>query len=89
MLNRNNSDGWSTGENRCPLEVLSGKIIRLHIFVDRSYIEIYTDNYRTVMSGNVYAGDGATGSYLKVYGGDAYIEGFSYILKPITYHRHR
>lgn len=87
ILNRNNSDGWSTGENRCPLEVSSEKIIRLHIFVDRSYIEIYTDNYRTVISGNVYAGDCATGSYLKVYGGDAYIEGFSYILKPIPHSR--
>ncbi|WP_199619517.1 glycoside hydrolase family 32 protein [Paenibacillus alkalitolerans] len=53
-LDRTQSDGWSEGIQTSLLERSGSDPLRLHIFVDTSVIEVYTDDYRTVMTNNIY-----------------------------------
>jgi len=63
-FDRNKSDGWSNGISRSPLKKLDKKILDIHIFSDQSSIEIFTDNYRTVHSGNVFASNKNNKNYI-------------------------
>jgi len=63
-FDRNKSDGWSNGISRSPLKKLDKKILHIHIFSDQSSIEIFTDNYRTVHSGNVFASNENNENYI-------------------------
>ncbi len=69
-FDRSRSDGWSNGVRRCPLKSAGMEKIKLHIFADTSYIEVYTDNYRTVLSGNVFPGEEYRNIYIYSTGGE-------------------
>jgi beta-fructofuranosidase len=83
VFDRNESDGWSRGVRRCPLESAGQEKIKLHIFVDTSYIEVYTDNYRTVISGNVFPGENCKDIYIYSNGGEISGSLTTYGLKSI------
>ena len=61
---RNNADGWSKGIKKCTLEYASHSQIEIHVFMDTTSIELFTDQYRTVMSLNVFAAEGQKQMYL-------------------------
>jgi beta-fructofuranosidase len=82
VLDRNNADSWSKGKIRCPLEIFDKEKIELHIFADRNSIELYTDNYRSVMSSDIYGGDKAFGAYIVAHEGMLDVKSISYCLKP-------
>ncbi|MDF2961833.1 MAG: sucrose-6-phosphate hydrolase [Paenibacillus sp.] len=53
-FDRNRSDDCSEGIQSATLEVLNNQTLKLHIFVDTCVVEVYTDDYRTVMTNNIY-----------------------------------
>ncbi|AJY77350.1 glycoside hydrolase family 32 protein [Paenibacillus beijingensis] len=53
-FDRTKADGWSEGIQTARLERSGSDPLRLHIFVDTSVIEVYADDYRTVMTNNIY-----------------------------------
>lgn len=53
-FNRNHSDGWSEGIQSTKLETSDDKTLKLHIFIDTCVIEVYTDDYRTAVTNNIY-----------------------------------
>ena len=69
-IDRSNSDGWSTGINRCPLESAGKSKLVILVYVDRSYVEVYTDHYRTVLSSNVFSDEKATQAFICAKGGN-------------------
>lgn len=68
-FDRNNSDGWSRGISRSPLILKDREFLDIHVFADQSSIEIFTDNYRTVHSCNVFAGREQDKNYIAAIGG--------------------
>ena len=70
-VNRNHSDGWSRGVSRSLLFLKDRKLLDVHIFLDQSSIEIYTDNYTNNHSNNVYAGDEQNAITVRAEGGKA------------------
>lgn len=68
-IDRSNSDGWSTGINRCPLESAGKSKLMIHVFVDKSYVEVYTDHYRTVLSSNIFSDGKATQAFISAVDG--------------------
>ena len=73
IFDRSASDTYNSDIRYCPLESASTEVLRLHIFVDTSSIEIFTDDGRTVMSSNIYPSQESTGTYFFVKGGHAKI----------------
>lgn len=73
-FDRNNSDGWSKGVSRSTLKLNDKNILDVHIFVDQSSIEIFTDNYQTVHSSNVFAGNDQNKNYIVVQNGKVFFE---------------
>jgi len=63
-FDRNNSDGWSNGVSRSTLRLKNKNVLDIHIFSDQSSIEIFTDNYQTVHSANVFASDNQNKNYI-------------------------
>lgn len=63
-FDRNNSDGWSKGISRSPLILKNKEFLDIHVFADQSSIEIFTDNYQTVHSCNVFAGNDQNNNYI-------------------------
>lgn len=63
-FDRNHSDGWSKGISKCPLILKNQEVLDIHVFADQSSIEIFTDNYQTVHSCNVFAGNEENNNYI-------------------------
>ncbi len=63
-FDRNNADGWSKGASRSPLILKNKEFLDIHVFADQSSIEIFTDNYQTVHSCNVFAGNDQNNNYI-------------------------
>ena len=63
-FDRNNSDNWSEGIARGPLILKDKKNMKIRAFVDKSSIEVYTDDYKTNCSCNVFADSSQTGNYI-------------------------
>ncbi|MNO12514.1 Sucrose-6-phosphate hydrolase [compost metagenome] len=72
-FDRSRSDGWSEGTPTAALERTGAEPLRLHIFVDTSVVEVYTDNYRTVMTNNIYPNPASIGLEVFVRGGSVNI----------------
>ncbi|MCG8502231.1 MAG: glycoside hydrolase family 32 protein [Firmicutes bacterium] len=53
LVDRSESDAESEGARGCQLEVKGGKL-KIHIFVDRSSVEVFANGGRVVMSNNIY-----------------------------------
>lgn len=63
-LDRGKADGWSKGNCHTPLKYLDGEELLIHIYSDQSSLEVYTDNYQTVLSCNVYGELGQCYNYM-------------------------
>ncbi len=73
-IDRSYSDGISKGIIKTPINLFERKEIYIHLFVDKSSIEIYTDGYRTVHSCNIFASDEQNKNFIKVNDGELFIE---------------
>jgi beta-fructofuranosidase len=54
-FDRNNSDGWSKGIARGPLKLIKKTSLDIHIFIDQSSIEVFSNEYQCNLSCNVFA----------------------------------
>lgn len=54
-FSRDGADGWSNGTSRSPLIMADKEHLDIHIFIDQSSIEFYTDDYMTNHCLNVFA----------------------------------
>lgn len=68
-FDRNHSDNWSTGICRGPIILKDRKTMKIRLFVDKSSIEVYTDDYKTTFCCNVFAGESQNKNYISVSGG--------------------
>ena len=58
-FDRSRADGWSEGVQTAKLEAADDGVLKLHILIDTSVIEVYTDGDRTVMTNNIYPDPGS------------------------------
>lgn len=73
-LDRSNSDGWSTGKTRSCLLLKDRAKMKVHIYIDKSSIEAFTDDYQTNHSCNVFAGEQQNRNYVYAENGEVYIK---------------
>ncbi len=55
------SGAAESGRRSAPLPVRAGERLRLHVFVDRSSVEVFADNGRAVLSARVFPDPASTG----------------------------
>lgn len=65
-FDRNHGDGWSKGISHSPLRMQDQKVFSIHIYVDKSSIEAFTENYSTNHSCNVFADKSQNKNFLSV-----------------------
>ena len=53
-FDRNNSDGWSKGVARCPLNLMGKEHLDIHIYSDKISLEIFSNDYQNNFSCNIY-----------------------------------
>ncbi|MDD3338292.1 MAG: glycoside hydrolase family 32 protein [Lachnospiraceae bacterium] len=68
-FDRSNADGWSRGKTRSPLLLQNPDELEVHVYVDQSSIEVYTDDYKTSHSCNVFASNDQNQNYVKAHNG--------------------
>jgi beta-fructofuranosidase len=73
-FNRNNADGWSQGISKSPLILKDNESMKIHIYVDQSSIETYTDDYKTNHCCNVFADKTQNKNYIVAHNGEVYIK---------------
>lgn len=73
-LDRSNSDGWSSKKTRSCLLLKDQATMKIHIYVDKSSIEVFTDDYQTNHSCNVFAGEQQNKNYVYAENGEVYIK---------------
>lgn len=73
-FDRSHSDSWSRGISKSILKKENKNILHIHLFSDQSSIEMFTDNYKTVHSGNIYAGNENNQNYIIAKGGSVHIK---------------
>lgn len=66
FINRDKSDNWSNGTSKSPLLLQNKDELIVHLFVDQSSIELFTDDYKTIHSLNVFAKKNQNKNYLSV-----------------------
>lgn len=66
FINRDKSDNWSNGTSKSPLLLQNKDELIVHLFVDQSSIELFTDDYKTTHSLNVFAKKNQNKNYLSV-----------------------
>lgn len=52
-FDRNNSDGWSKGVARCPLNLMGKEHLDIHIYSDKISLEIFSNDYQNNFSCNI------------------------------------
>ncbi|MGL5693720.1 MAG: glycoside hydrolase family 32 protein, partial [Peptostreptococcaceae bacterium] len=72
IFDRNASDGYNEGVRSCDIE-LNRDILDIRIFSDTSSIEVYTNDYKTVMTSNIYMVDGDFKTKIVSKDGELYI----------------
>lgn len=72
-VDRNHGDGWSRGVSRSVLNLNGKKELDVHVFVDRSSVEIFADQYSNNHSNNVFGTDAQNQTFLCAHGGKAII----------------
>jgi len=76
-FDRNMSDGWSTGKTKSPLLLEDKRKLSIHVFADQSSIEVFTDNYKTNHSCNVFAKNNQDKNYIAADNGKIFISHLS------------
>ena len=74
-FDRNNSDDYSKGIKTCDLE-LDSNILSIKILSDTSSLEIYTNNYKTVLTSNIYPSENENKIEMIATDGEVYISTF-------------
>ena len=74
-VDRNFGDEWSKGISRSILNLKEKNELDVHVFVDRSSVEIFADQYSNNHSNNVFASDEQNQIFMSAYGGKAVISG--------------
>jgi beta-fructofuranosidase len=69
-LDRDASDGWSQGKTKSPLLMTDKNVMMIHAYIDQSSIEVFTDDYKTNHSCNVFAADEQNHNYIIASGGE-------------------
>lgn len=83
IFNRDNSDEYSKGIKICDLDV-EGNILSFKILSDTSSIEIYTNDYTTVLTSNIYPSSEETNIKMTSKDKDVYVSRFEgYALEAI------
>lgn len=72
-VDRDNSDGWSKGVSRSVLNLNGKEELDVHVFVDRSSVEIFTDQYSNNHSNNVFGTETQNQMFLCAHKGKAVI----------------
>ncbi|MCI1209842.1 MAG: glycoside hydrolase family 32 protein [Treponema sp.] len=72
-IDRNKADGWSRGVSRSSLQLNSSSDLDICLFVDKSSIELFTDNFKTVHSMNIFAEMDQNENYIMPLNGMLYI----------------
>jgi beta-fructofuranosidase len=57
ILDRNQADGWSRGITHTEIRKYDRNNLTLDIFIDRSSVEAFIEDYHTILSSNVFAAD--------------------------------
>lgn len=73
-VNRDHSDNWSNGTSKSTLLLQEKERLVIHLFSDQSSIELFTDNYKTNHSLNVFAGSDQNKNFLSVDKGQLVVE---------------
>ena len=73
-FDRNHSDGWSTGISHSPLKMKDRDTLDIHIFSDKSSVEVFSEDYTTNHSCNVFADAEQDKNFLTVSGGNLKIK---------------
>ena len=73
-FDRNHSDGWSTGISHSPLKMKDKDMLDIHIFSDKSSVEVFSEHYTTNHSCNVFADAEQDKNLLTVSGGSLKIK---------------
>jgi len=63
-VDRNNADGWSKGTTKSPLILANETQMHIHIYSDQNSIELFTDDYHTTHSCNVFADENQNQNYI-------------------------
>lgn len=66
MVCRDNSDDWSRGTTKSNLLLKDKATLKIHLFVDQSSIEIFTDDYKTSHSLNIFASADQAKNYVSI-----------------------
>lgn len=69
-FDRSKSDFTSSGVCTCKVESANSDVLKLHIFMDTSSVEVFTDDYRVAVSCNIYPDEGSTGMDLYCIGAE-------------------
>lgn len=70
LFDRDKSGSGVLGNKEIPLEDAKEPRLLLHVFLDTSSIEFFTDDYRTVFSANIFPSPESNGISLGAIGGD-------------------
>lgn len=72
-MDRTSGDGWSIGVSRSVLSLNGKRELDVHVFVDRSSIEIFADQYSNNHSNNVFGTEAQNQMFLRSHGGKTVI----------------
>lgn len=72
-VDRTSGDGWSIGVSRSVLSLNGKRELDVHVFVDRSSIEIFADQYSNNHSNNVFGTEAQNQMFLRSHGGKTVI----------------
>lgn len=73
-VDRNQADGWNNGASRSSIRLKDRSKLQIHLFVDQSSVEIFTDHYQTSHSCNVFAGNHQNENYIVVSAGSLSVD---------------
>lgn len=73
-VDRNKADGWSRGISRSVLYLKEKKELGVHILSDQSSLEIFTNQYQTNHSNNIFAGNEQNQMKIRAYGGNVVLK---------------
>jgi beta-fructofuranosidase len=84
VFDRTHSDAsYATGLRRCPVSLKGKAEILLHLFLDTCSVEIFTDDYKTAMTGNIFPQAESSALFIEASGGDIAVAGIAtYGLAP-------
>lgn len=73
-FDRNQADGWSKGIAKSPLKLLGKKELDIHLYSDKSSVEMFSDGYQNNISCNVFSPGDVCENHLVCETGSIFIE---------------